>query len=163
MISFTINTDASFSHRYKRGAYAYWIKGDNFSARDSGMFKQELPSASIAELLAFEKALQVINAEIPKEYRGAVLLHVNTDCVFVIRILEGTSLNKNPKYKMIIKAVAHVASEYKIIARHVKAHTDDLSEARTWVNDWCDKAAKAEMGKELYFEDKEAPSVRSKV
>lgn len=151
MLVFTINTDASYSHRYRRGAWAYWIRGDNFHVRKSGMFPQELHSSFIAELLAFEKALQEINAIVPKEYRGATRLHVNSDSTFVIHTLEGTVRSKSSKNRMVIKAIQHAVKDYKIVPRHVKAHTEDLSEARKWINDWCDKAAKSEMGKEIYF------------
>lgn len=58
MLSFTINTDASFSRKFRRGAGAYWIKGDDYSSRKSFMFPQQLHSSFIAELLTFERAFQ---------------------------------------------------------------------------------------------------------
>ena len=150
MIAYTINTDASYSHRYRRGAWACWIRGDNVHIKKSGMFPQKLHSSFIAELLAFEKALQEINKIVPKEYRGATILYVNSDSQFVIHTLDGTVKSKSKKNRMVIKDIQHATKDYKVIARHVKAHTEDLTEARSWVNDWCDRAAKAEMGKEIY-------------
>lgn len=151
MIAYTINTDASYSHRYKRGAWACWIRGDDYHVRKSGMFPQKLHSSFVAELLAFEKALQEINKIVPKEYRGATILYVNTDSQFVVHTLDGTVKSKSSKNRMLIKSIQHATKDYKVIPRHVKAHTEDLSESRSWINDWCDKAAKAEMGKEIYF------------
>lgn len=151
MIAYTINTDASFSHKYRRGAWAYWIRGDDCHIRKSGMFPQKLHSSFIAELLTFEKALQEINNIVPKEYRGATILYVNSDSLFVVHTLQGVVKSKSSKNRMVIRAVQHAVKDYKVIPRHVKAHTEDLSEARSWVNDWCDRAAKSEMGKEIYF------------
>jgi len=151
MISYTINTDASFSHKYRRGAGAYWIKGDDYSSRKSFMFPQQLHSSFIAELLTFERAFQEVNKLVPVEYRGATILFVNTDSMFVVHTLEGTVKSKSKKNQMIIKAIQHAIKDYKVIPRHVKAHTDDLSEPRSWVNDWCDRAARSEMGKVLDF------------
>jgi hypothetical protein len=152
MISFTINTDASFSRKFRRGAGAYWIKGDNdFSVRGSFMFKQELHSSFIAELLTFERAFQEVNKVVNPDHRGAVVLFVNTDSMFVVNVLKGTANIKSHRNKHAVLAIQHAIKEYKVIPRHVKAHTDDLTEARSWVNDWCDRAAREEMGKELDF------------
>lgn len=154
MISFTINTDASFSRKFRRGAGAYWIKGDNdFSARGSFMFKQELHSSFIAELLTFERAFQEVNKVVHPGHRGATILFVNTDSMFVINVLQGTAKIKSPRNRHVVLAIQHAIKDYKVIPRHVKAHTEDLTEARTWVNDWCDKAAKSEMIKELDLEE----------
>lgn len=151
MISYTINTDASYSHKHKRGAWAYWIKGnDNFHVKKAGMFPQELHSSFVAELLTFERALQEINAIVPPAHRGAVILYVNSDSTFVLHTVDGTIKSKSRLNQPIIQAIQHIIKDYKIIARHVKAHTGNLEESRSWVNDWCDRAAKAEMGKELY-------------
>lgn len=151
MISFTINTDASYSKRYKRGAWAYWIRGDNnFHVKKAGMFPQKLHSPFIAELLTFEKALREIETVVKPEHRGACILFVNSDSLFVIHTLEGRIKSKSGKNQPIIKAIQHAIKDYKVVPRHVKAHTNDLSESRKWINDWCDKAAKEEMGKELY-------------
>lgn len=151
MVVYTINSDASYSHKYKRGAWAYWIKNDDMNIKKSGMFEQRLHSSFVAELLAFEKALQEINKIVPKEYRGATILYVNTDSQFVVHTLDGTVKSKSSKNRMLIKSIQHATKDYKVIPRHVKAHTEDLSEARSWINDWCDRAAKGEMGKEIYF------------
>jgi ribonuclease HI len=150
MISYTINTDASYSHKYKRGAWAYWIKGQDFHVKKSGMFEQKLHSSFIAELLTFEKALQEINKVIIPEHRSAVMLYVNSDSKFVLDTVAGTIKSKSRKNQPIIKAIQHVVGQYNVVARHVKAHTGNLEEPRSWVNDWCDRAARAEMGKAIY-------------
>ena len=151
MISYTINTDASYSNKYRRGAYAFWIRGDNnFHVKGSGMFPRQtrLPNSSIAELLAFEKAIKELNKHVPEEWRSATLLYINTDSQWVINALEGTI--KTSKHLLLISAVRHITKGYKLDCRHVKAHTGDLTEKRSWINDWCDKEAKRRMGEELY-------------
>lgn len=146
--SYTINSDASYMAYVKRGSYAYWIKGDDgFHVKHAGVFRDHLPNSSVAELLAFEKALQELNKKIPLERRKDVLIFVNTDCQWVIDVLEGRVLNS--KYRILMKAVRHAARDYEIVARHVKAHTGDLTQARSWVNNWCDKQAKTVLKEEL--------------
>lgn len=150
MISYTINTDASYSRRYRIATWAYWIKGDgNFSAKKSGAFDRTLHSSFMAELLTFEKAFQEINKIIPYEHRGATLLFINTDSTYVIDVINGKAKPKSTRNKPIVQAIQHAIKGYKLVPRHVKAHTGDLRESRVWVNDWCDRAAKVEMGKEL--------------
>lgn len=150
MTSYTINTDASWSWKFKRGAWAYWIKGPDFHAKASGMFdaRIEIKHNTIAELLAFSKALERVNKRVPEEERKNTTLYVNTDCMYVIAVLEDRIISK--KNIMLVRAVQASARGYKIVARHVKAHTGDLGEPRSYVNDWCDRMVRLEMGKELY-------------
>lgn len=151
MITYTINTDASFSPKHKRGAWAYWIKGDNnFSSRDSGALDGRIRSSLHAELLSFQKALQVIHQITKPEHRGAVLLFVNTDCMFVIHTLDGTIKSKSEQNKILIQQVQNEVKEYKTSARHVKAHVYKDQDSRTWVNNWCDREAKKALWKEIY-------------
>lgn len=152
MVVYTINSDASYSHKYKRGAWAYWIKNDDLNIKKSGMFEQRLHSSFVAELLAFEKAFREIDKLVDPAHRGAVIIYVNTDSQFVIHTLDGTAKIKSARNRALVHSIRHATKEYKVIPRHVKAHTEDLTEARSWINDWCDKAAKGEMGNNIYFE-----------
>lgn len=151
MKTYTINSDASFSWKHQRAAWAYWVKSDDFHAKASGMFDKNLGIRSnyVAELLAFEKGLARVNKLIPAKHRSAVRLYVNTDCTYVIDVLN-QRIKKSYKNMTLIRAVQHAAKDYQLVVRHVKAHTGDLSTARSYINDWCDKAARMEMGKEIY-------------
>lgn len=146
--NYTVNTDASFSVKHKRAAYAYWIKGDDFHSKSSGMFPNEIANSALAELLAFSKAIERLNQHVHFKERKHTQVYVNTDSIWVINALTGKT--KKSKNMALIKSVLHSASRYKLVPRHVKAHTKDLGEPRSFINDWCDKAAKGEMGKSLY-------------
>ena len=159
MVTYTINSDASFSHKYRRAAWAYWIKGDNLHIKRSGMFDGEVHSSHYAELLAFERAFREIDNITDPEHRGATLIHVNTDSQFVVHVLDGSAVIKSKKNLHVVKAIRHATKDYKVVPRHVKAHTNVLDEARKWVNDWCDQAAKGEMGNNIYVGGKDVRSI----
>jgi ribonuclease HI len=145
---FTINTDASFSARFKRAAWAYYIKGPSYLARASAVFDQTIPSSHVAELLAFEKAIRRVDEKVkemewdPKMCR----IFLNTDSMWVIDSLAGRV--KNSKNLPIVKAIQHEFKDYIVDARHVKAHLHTKT-PRHFVNDWCDKAAKLALRTEL--------------
>lgn len=148
-MSYTINSDASFSEKHRRAAWAYWIKGEGFHVKASGMFKQNMPSSALAELLSFSQGLARVNDRVPAEQRPGTRLFVNTDCMYVIQVLKNEV--RQSKNMMIIRAIQHNCKDYEIIPRHVRAHTNNLTRPRSWVNDWCDKAAKAEMRAEGFL------------
>ena len=152
MKSFIINTDASFSMKWRRGAWAYWIKGDDVLLKSAGMFPAELPNPGLAELLAFSKALGEVNKIVPKQKRWETKLYINTDCKYVIHVIDGTM--KQSRYMTLVKAIRHALVGYHISPQHVKAHTRSKSK-RSKVNAWCDREARKIMKEEGYLDERQ--------
>lgn len=150
MRAFTINTDASFSMKWRKGAWAYWIKGDGVILKNVGMILVDIPNPGLAELLAFSKALGEVNKIVPKEKRWGTKLYINTDCTYVIHVIDGTM--KHSKYMTLIKAIRHAMVGYSVRPTHVKAHTGHTS-GRSRMNDWCDREARKIMKEEGYLDD----------
>lgn len=151
--SYTINSDASFSRVKKRGAWAYYIKGEDFHVKSSGMFKSStfIAGPIYAELRTFIKAIIRLNEVVPEADRKGTKLYVNCDCMFVIHVLSGVKIRaKHPINQTLINEARRYVQGYSVIPRHVKGHTGDLSTARAYVNDWCDQAVRLEMGRALY-------------
>lgn len=145
--SFTINTDAS--HYMAHGgiaAWACWIKSSHYLIKNAGVFPEGVPNSAVAELLAVEQALllldQLINTEQFLQHQlehGKILIFFNTDSLFTVQALNGNI--KRKVYGEIIDRVRALASRYEINPRHVKGHTKGTV-AREWVNNWCDKQAR---------------------
>ena len=145
--SFTINTDAS--HYMAHGgvaSWACWIKSSHYLIKDAGVFPEGVPNSSVAELLAVEQALLLLDKLISNEEflqhqlnNGKILVFFNTDSLFTVQALNGNI--KRKVYSEIIERVNALADRYEINPRHVKGHTRG-SEPRTWVNNWCDKQAR---------------------
>lgn len=149
MYSFTINTDASHEPATNISAWAYWIRSTNFLFKDSGLLPDGVPNSSIAEILAIEQALLVVNASVAKMSgltKGNIKLYFNTDSTWAMGAIKGEI--KKGKHIAIAKQVQALAAGYHVEVRHVKAHRDTDS-ARTWVNDWLDKQAKFHVRNEL--------------
>jgi len=146
--SFTINTDAS--HYMAHGgiaAWACWIKSSHYLVKDAGVFPEGVPNSAVAELLAVEQALLLLDKLIDAEpflqhqlEHGKVLVFFNTDSLFTVQALNGTI--KRKVYGEIIDRVRALAARYEINPRHVKGHTKGTV-AREWVNNWCDKQARS--------------------
>lgn len=143
--SFTINTDASFDQKTKIAGWACWIKSTHYKLQDSGLFPDPVDNSSVAELLAIEQALirldTLINDQeyLRHEMVNGILLYINTDSLFAIGAIMGRL--RTPKYLELAKRVESMTDIYTIDARHVKAHTK-AKNARSYVNEWCDRAAK---------------------
>lgn len=143
----TINTDASYSKLTKQATFAFWIKTDKYTIKRSGVIKSLCDTSTEAELKCIINAIYTIS-----EQTGITEIILNTDSLNSIHILTKDiknirkySLHWGDKY---LKMAESIIKNIKIDYRHVKAHNDTDS-SRTYVNDWCDKAAKEEMGKIL--------------
>ena len=145
----TINTDASFSNKYKIGTYAFYIVCDVFKIQKSGYFKVNPENPMQSEMMCMANALATIVAQ--KELPEVKLIVINSDC---LNSFQRIGLKKTDKIgrevarqlkklreKTAIKGVIMPDFEF----RHVKAH-NGTPDARSYVNDWCDKEAKKWMG-----------------
>lgn len=152
----TINTDASFSNKYKRGAYAFWIVSDKGRILKSGPIRNACHDSSDAEMRCIINALHVVSSD-PELNKPGNLIIINTDSMNAIHVLTGDKWAKR-RYGLNKKGYIHlIQAEFQKVGkklsrdivlslRHVKSHTG-LGDRRSYVNEWCDKAAKEEMGK----------------
>lgn len=144
----TINTDASFNHHHKVGGYAFWITSELGRIRQSGTLK-ETSDAQDAELKALANAVYVL---LNSEFNNGSIEHiyVNSDCKMMFPKISVKSTNVPGKYiaetlNDILRKNMNGCIYGRISFRHVKAHTNNLTKSRSWVNDWCDKEAKKAM------------------
>lgn len=143
----TINTDASFSHRHKIGAFAFWIVCNQGRFCHSGPLKEHCNRAEIAEFRCIINAVHCLGKQ---KYTGISKVIINTDCLNVIHLIDNDSAAIR-KYHLnwagdLVKTFNRTMKAAGLTGiprelRHVKSHTSTET-ARQWVNDWCDKAAK---------------------
>lgn len=144
----TINTDASFSKKHQRGSFAFWIVSNNFKILKSGIIRKKCSRPEIAEFRCIINALHVLFREDCSMVR---LITINTDCLNVIHLVTN---NKEAirKYRlaswgdMLVHRMDALIrqngySHIKIEMKHVVSH-NGTPDARSYVNDWCDKEAK---------------------
>lgn len=152
MYSFTINTDASHDPHTKTGGWACWIKSNHYKLQASGAFPKPVANSSVAELKAIGEALLQLDMLISSqeylrhEAANGILLYINTDSKFAIQAINGNI--KRSKHLEIIRYIRSLTDGYVVDMRHVKAHTTN-KDARSYVNSWCDKAAKEQVRKKM--------------
>jgi ribonuclease HI len=142
----TINTDASFHHAVKVGGYAFYIICDNFKIQKAGQFRNNPESPLEAEIMAIGNALQMLlnQNNIPKSN----WLIINTDCMNAIRDIKKQRSELAKKVFKIWQKVIIKTESKRNEFRHVKAH-NGTPDARSYVNDWCDREAKKWMRKQV--------------
>lgn len=132
----TINTDASYSNKYRIGAFAFWIVSDKFKILKSGRLKSKITHCRIAEYLCILNALYLLSKEDLSDVKKVIVNTDNMDCVNSINNRNQHYFKKYyPEFRRIIKGFPIIE------ARHVKAHTLK-SDSRSFVNEWCDTEAK---------------------
>ena len=148
----TVNTDASFSKLHKKGAFAFWVMSNNFKIMKSGILKNNVLNPSIAEFKCIVNAFYTLYN---KDLLNVTKIIVNTDSLNVIQVInndkEAISFYKLGYLFEVLKPYKKIIAKYpkiKIEFRHVKAHTG-INDARSWVNDWCDKQAKLQLKKHI--------------
>lgn len=140
----TITTDASYHGLHKVGAYAYWITCNLGRLKAAGPLKGKIKNPDEAEIQCILNALHVAKQRIGSKAKKII---VNTDSTNAIAVFE----NKEKEIKRWgLKWAEHyrkqlLAGSYGLIEfRHVKGHTSN-KEAKFWVNNWCDTAAKKQL------------------
>lgn len=143
----TINTDASYHHAHKVGAYAFWIVCNEGRFTHAGALRNKINRPEEAEFMCIINALHVLGL---LGYKNISKVIINTDCLNVIHLLQNnkSAVSKyNLKFgKPLVAKFNKVRSSNKLSKipvelRHVKAHTT-TDTSRAWVNDYLDKKAK---------------------
>lgn len=146
----TVNTDASWDNGY--AGYAFWIVCDAGKIQKGAYFKDLVNGPSEAELMCIANALHTLKHS---RFKDITKVIINTDLMAASYILTPTRklskldhLHKESLFLMCDIAVKngynskHIYEMFEI--RHVKAHTKN-KDARSYVNNWCDKEAKKYM------------------
>lgn len=152
----TINTDGSFCPVQKVGGFACWIKSDIGTITKTGPIKCANDSQD-CEMKAVANAVFILEKSYMNNGKISSIV-INSDCQSMVSKIGIRSKNEIGKY--IAKAIRDIRNEnspknkssfHKF--KHVKAH-NGTPDARSWVNDWCDRMAKAEMNLQRGLNDK---------
>lgn len=148
----TINTDASVKEIY--GGYAFWIVCDAGKIQKAGKIKQIVPvgGSTDAETMCIANAIYTLKHS---RFTGISKIIINTDSKESIAFLTNKARCKSssPLFNVVEecrfnmmelclrlgKSIRDVDSLFEF--RWVKAH-NGKKDARSFVNDWCDKEAK---------------------
>lgn len=134
--SATVICDASFCMETKSAGWAAWLRmGEaKLPFKKSMRFKADPKTSQQAELWACVNSIKIALDQ------GANDIFVQNDCkVAVAKINDGC-----PELNMILKQIKRdVTIRAKWVPGHTKGNTP-----RTWVNNWCDAAAKRIMRKQ---------------
>lgn len=159
----TITTDASYSSKFNVGTYAFWITCNNGRYKISGQLKHPLHCSSQAEMKCICNAMQfVVNN--PNLFNPITRLIINTDSLNSIHLFTDDTA-KIRRYKLNKKSHKNILKTFKLIKEkidkpiifsHVKAHKHTNTPVN-FVNDWCDKEAKAQMKLKLETFNKKKP------
>lgn len=136
----TVITDASFCDKAKVAGWAAWIRIDGISypIKRYGSFKT-MPKTSIEA----EKLAAINGMWIAKEF-GADAIMLQSDCMSVIHLIDGTTRQKKLKDWWYKRLASCGLLGVPMTAKHVKGHTK-TNDARSYVNRWCDEKSRNAM------------------
>lgn len=130
----TVITDASFDPKTGASGLAAWIKLDGGRSIKTGGVLKGAGNSTEAEILAAAYGVRLA-AE-----AGASHILLQSDCMAVMHVVWKTATPNR-----MTQMWRDMLEEPKVLgvfvqARHVKGH-GRIHDARTWVNDWCDRTA----------------------
>lgn len=146
----TINTDASYHKYFKVGAYAFWIKSNSFTLKKVGWFNDKCNDPTECEAKCIINAIHTLLSTCSS--RNVTRILVNTDSLNFMHVMKN-DVKKIKKYKLgylkkyqaqILRMLDNYKKGLDIEFRHVRAHTEK-SDARSYVNEWCDEQAKLQL------------------
>lgn len=144
----TINTDASHCDKTNAGGWAVWITTTDGRIKQYGAFKESCSGSDFAECGAIINALHILH----KSFDGLKFDHVvfNTDSMAAIEVFTTEKAHKgfHKEFRRLFKEVMPlIIKKFELKSyrfKHCRAHTKE-DNARSKVNDWCDKAARKSM------------------
>jgi ribonuclease HI len=140
----TMFTDASFSAKYKRGTWAAWAKMNGDTMRRSGILKEKLPSAEVAELCAIANGLVALRLSYGLEVGPNII--IQTDCKNAIGRIQGTTKRNDTTDKIVAYIQDYAKLQgWNLDLRHVKGHKGTATR-RNAVNTFCDQECRRQMG-----------------
>ena len=137
----TINTDASWCPKEKVGGYAFWISSPWGKFKKYGKFKSKIHDCTKAEMMCIANAIYYLSKK--PFYREVKRIIINTDSLYSINYINSQKRNVK-RWNKARGKIKHLTNlnNIELELRHVKAHTEDLSKPRVYVNDWCDRMSK---------------------
>lgn len=130
----TVITDASYCQDSLAGGWAAWVKLDGGGSVKRGGILPQPASSTEAEVMAAANGCYLAARE------GATHILLQSDCMAVIHLVHGQTRSES-LLRIWRSFLAYEAMQgVQITARHVKGH-GRIHDARTWVNDWCDRHA----------------------
>ena len=123
------------------GAWAMWIRSDKYFIKGSAAFKSQPKSSMGAEAQALINALHLIRSR--ETDLTSFKLIINNDCKWLHQHIRGERPMRRPEIIERVRQIRELLEGMDYELRHVKAHTDVLDTKKSYVNDWCDRAAKA--------------------
>lgn len=129
----TIVCDASWCPETEIGAWAAWIVCEDVRHQQWGVFKEPCSTSNEAEIKAAINGLHFAKSK----FANVARYHLVVDCKGVIYCIE-----KRDKWW---KVMSEIVDNTDITAKHVRGHRRSNGSKRTWVNNWCDKKARATM------------------
>lgn len=137
MITATVITDASHCPRLNVGGWAAWVRVDGTTTpiKGYGVLKGNPTDATVAEIYA------ALNGIWLATQHGAGDILLQTDCLAVVNLV-----NMTAKSNRIITVWRNGLSQgwfrkvKTLRAKHVPGHKE-VTNARSWVQDWCDAHA----------------------
>lgn len=153
----TINTDASWHPKENVAGFAFWAVCNDWKIQKCGGIRDQVFDSSEAEAKAILNAVFVVLHQGKKNISRII---INTDSQAAINLFTFPKAKMNSsqfliKHKHIRSKFNVLTNNIKIEFRHVKGHSG-TDTARQWVNDWCDKQAKAAMKNRLKKEQSNA-------
>jgi ribonuclease HI len=150
----TINTDASYSHKHNKGAFAFWMVSNEGKICKSGLLKGDSLDPTHAEIKTISNALFHLSNF--TGWSGISKVIINTDSMNSIHLLTKNDkaikkyrINRK-KYQREMQVFFTLVNKlkYNIEMRHVRSHVSTAT-AKQWVNEWCDNEAKKHLNKFL--------------
>lgn len=138
----TINTDASWCPQTKVGGYCFWISSPWGRFKKHGKLRLKPHNSTAAELMCIVNSLYYVYKH--KDLKNCSKIIINTDSTWGINYLKKEESKKAKSWNYPKKRFKEIRKKIgaEIEFRDIKAHTNDLTQARLWVNDYCDKYAK---------------------
>lgn len=156
----TINTDASYHPKTKAASYAMWLVSDQGRLTYSKRFNQVMIDCHHAEMAAIVNALHMATNSGKYDFNQFHKIVINTDSAMVMRIFASMvpagSKRSKPLKNFPVQYIECRNKFFDLMRYHgfrmnsntktfefrkVKAHVE-ITDKRTYVNDWLDKAAK---------------------
>lgn len=142
----TINTDASLCPDTKIGGYAFWIKSDKFTIKESGSFNQVCENSTDAEIKCIINAIVRLTSNC-RNINYDYILVINTDSLGAISWIKNKNKSLGITAEFYLDELKKKTRCKDVSLRHVKGHSNK-KDSRSWVNRWCDEMAGQEMKKQ---------------
>jgi ribonuclease HI len=139
----TIFADASFDDRTGAAGIAVWARTSDKFHKMSKALTFTLATSGEAETFAL--GIGILEALVHLPHAPGDALSVQSDCEHALRcliLLQCSTEIESALADHVRDAVYH--AQMSMVPKHVKGHTGK-SDARSWVNNWCDRAARAKM------------------